>query len=290
MLLVMSTTMFLAVLPAGAQSRLRAQHPELTPAEIVDSDLNPDDTLPFVWQGDEFVNQKAFVDSGRRCATHISPELAAAVERAVERELSNKVAVTGGTINVYFHVIRKGSGISNGDVPDTQIRSQISVLNNAYGPWGWSFNLVATDRTTNATWYTMGPGTTAEKQAKTALRQGTADDLNIYSANPGGGLLGWATFPSSYASNPKDDGVVILFSSVPGGTAAPRQMIAMASGCGSRQAMPSAKVAAELVGTGLPCSNDKATAVGPGIGSTTSANSFSPRRIHCVTSRSCVWQ
>jgi pregnancy-associated plasma protein-A len=131
------------------------------------------------------------------------------------------LAKTSGTINVYFHVINKGSGIANGDIPDSQISDQIRVLNAAYAPTGWQFQLVSTDRTTNATWYTMGSGSQAERDAKNALRQGTADDLNIYTANLGGGLLGWATFPSSYASNPKDDGVVILFSSVPGGSAAP---------------------------------------------------------------------
>jgi hypothetical protein len=125
---------------------------------------------------------------------------------------------TGGVINVYFHVISNGSA---GNVSDQMISAQIDVLNQAFAPWGWSFNLVSTDRTSNAAWYTMGPGTAAEAAAKAALRQGTADDLNLYSANPGGGLLGWATFPWSYASDPKDDGVVLLFSSLPGGSAAP---------------------------------------------------------------------
>ena len=129
--------------------------------------------------------------------------------------------VTGGTINVYFHVINRGTGIENGNVPDSQISDQIAVLNQAYAPWGWSFQLVATTRTTNTAWYGMSPGSTAERDAKAALHQGTADDLNIYSANPGGGLLGWATFPSDYSRQPSADGVVVLFSSLPGGTAVP---------------------------------------------------------------------
>jgi hypothetical protein len=126
----------------------------------------------------------------------------------------------GGTIPVYWHVINNGTSLSQGNIPNSQITDQINVLNAAYAATGWQFVLTATDRTTNSSWYTCTGGT-CETQMKAALRRGTADDLNIYSNNMGGGLLGWATFPSSYTSSPSKDGVVILFSSVPGGTAAP---------------------------------------------------------------------
>jgi len=148
----------------------------------------------------------------------------------VEKELSQAAkrpgggggpVVTGGTVPVSFHVINNGSGIENGDVPQAMIDAQLNVLNAAYAPWGWSFQLVAVARTTNSTWYAATPGSSAEKAMKAALRQGSADDLNIYSNNMGQNLLGWATFPSSYASAPSDDGVVILYASLPGGSAVP---------------------------------------------------------------------
>lgn len=170
--------------------------------------------------------QPVIVKGGRLCATDHNPQKIALAEidfaERLQRQKDNPgiANIAGGTINVYVHVIRKGTGIANGDVTTTMINNQISVLNNAYSSWGWSFNLVSTNRTTNTTWYNGCYGS-SESAMKNALRQGTADDLNLYTCNPSGGILGYATFPSSYTSAPKLDGVVVLYSSLPGGSAAP---------------------------------------------------------------------
>lgn len=187
--------------------------------------VSEEDDAVFTFEGDEYVNQQAFIDSGRRCGSNRSEDQIARMEQMFEEELAKRGRfapnVTGGTINVYFHVIRRGTGISNGDITDRMIQDQMTVLNNSFSSWGWRFTLVSVDRTTSSSWFGMSPGSTAERQAKQALRRGSADDLNIYTANPGGGLLGWATFPSDYSRNPINDGVVLLYSSLPGGTAAP---------------------------------------------------------------------
>ena len=73
----------------------------------------------------------------------------------------------------------------------------------------------------NAKWATMAYGSAAEREAKSELRQGGSDALNVYAANIGDDLLGWATFPQSYTSAPQQDGVVLLLDSMPGGDAAP---------------------------------------------------------------------
>ena len=191
-----------------------------------------DDQRPFVIEGRSFVNQQAFIAAGHRCGTpHIDDERASEIDKFIlanrggpgmsrkPGEPAAPPASTGGLINVYLHVITSSTGA--GAPTAQQIKDQISVLNAAYAGTGWGFNLASVDTTPNDAWYTMSPGSTAETQAKNALRIGTADALNIYTANIGGGLLGWATFPSDYSAKPKLDGVVILTASMPGGTAAP---------------------------------------------------------------------
>lgn len=215
-----------AALAAGAilSSHAGAQPADQASAEAAASEAREafESTLPWTFRGVTYPSQRYYVENFK-CGTE---EFDAA--RLAEEELFFSLAtrggvtpqVTGGVINVYFHVINNGTTLADGNIPDSQINAQMQVLNAAYVQTGWSFNLVATDRTTNASWYTCSGGT-CETQMKNALRQGTADDLNIYSNNMGGGLLGWATYPSSYAGNPKNDGVVILYATVPGGTAAP---------------------------------------------------------------------
>lgn len=169
---------------------------------------------------------------GRACGTPVpmlEQRLAAEERMRAQRELEGQSALPPATIYVpvAFHVINKGPGLSNGDVPLDMIMAQMDVLNEAYaGLTGgavtkFQFELVSVSRTTQADWYNMDVDSQEEYEAKAALRVGGPETLNIYTANIGSGLLGWATFPNWYQDDPLSDGVVLLDASLPGGSAAP---------------------------------------------------------------------
>ncbi len=183
---------------------------------------------PFEVEGQEWRSHEAFVRAGHRCQTEeLSPMDAARVEtNFLEALLSNpgygvESISSPVSITVNFHVIRSSTG--SGDVSDSRLNSQITTLNNAYSGRGFTFVRGTTDRTNNSTWYGMSPGTTAEQDAKYYFTGIAANNpryvLNFYTANPSGGTLGWATFPWNLSGNPRMDGVVILHSSINGGSA-----------------------------------------------------------------------
>jgi len=195
-----------------------------------------------------FESHKAFIEAGRKCNTRHDDDLE--IER-VNREVRSHRATQGGgssggggntadgsrlysdgsvTISVYFHVVYKSDG--TGNISDAWLDNQINAMNEHFsgqdGPvyrtaaanTSFRFVKAGTTRTMNDAWYAAGPGSAAETEMKNALRVGTADDLNFYT-NSGGGYLGWATFPWNYASNPKADGVVCYWASLPGSNYTP---------------------------------------------------------------------
>ncbi|EJD36054.1 zincin [Auricularia subglabra TFB-10046 SS5] len=168
--------------------------------------------------------------TGRVCGSNPAPEKVLKAEAHFNSLVASNSVKAHALASVYWHVIRSSTSLTGGNIPESQIQAQIDVLNADYAGTGLSFTLAGTDFTTNSTWFERADdcsGFTYQTAMKSALRQGGANALNIYSTGftrstgQCSGLLGYARFPSDYASDPTDDGVVILYASVPGGTAAP---------------------------------------------------------------------
>ena len=129
-------------------------------------------------------------------------------------------------VKTVVHVIAKGPTRAEGYLSDREVAKQLAVLNASFaGTTGrdaadtaFRFSLVETTRTIDEAWYDLVPGSAAEREAKTALKRGGDETLNIYLGGLGGGLLGYAYFPQQGGSSkPWQDGVVVLNDSIPGG-------------------------------------------------------------------------
>ncbi len=156
--------------------------------------------------------------------------LASWVARHPARARTAATTTTTVTVPVAFHVISSGTG-RGGVVPKDAIDAQIDVLNDAYRPAGFRFELVDTTHTVEESWFNLfyaqggGPrferGSHKEVRVKRALHEGDSETLNVYTAALGRQLLGWAYFPSDFRGDgalPRFfDGVVIDYRSLPGG-------------------------------------------------------------------------
>ncbi len=175
-------------------------------------------------------------DQVYRCGTdERGPKVAAPDKAQIDQWIATNRIAAGGVITVNFHVIYSGS---TGNLSDAALNAQIAVLNNTYAGkdyngnpvsgaanTGYTFVRGTTDRTSatgsKKNWWTMTPGSSAERNAKTALVKNPTTSLNFYTCKPGQNLLGWATFPWNLAGNPTMDGVVIHYASLPGGSLSP---------------------------------------------------------------------
>ena len=148
----------------------------------------------------------------------LDPAEAAAGER-LDRTLVARHRVVA--IPVYVHVIHHGRA---GDVPTSTIYRQLAVLNETFGgdtggeDTGFRFTLRQLDRTNNAAWYHRPDE--SQQAMKSRLHRGDAGTLNLYTADLGEQLLGWATFPWRLRGHEALDGVVVHVDSLPGGSIA----------------------------------------------------------------------
>ncbi|NVO83487.1 M43 family zinc metalloprotease [Hymenobacter terrestris] len=171
-------------------------------------------------------------------------EIEARTSRFVANPVANRAAITGPvTIPVVVHVLYS---TATQNVSDAQVQAQIDVLNQDFAKTNTDASLIpaafsGAAASTNirfalAKRSPTGGATTGIIRKSTRVKSWSTNDamkqskrggddawptgeyLNIWVCALGNGLLGYAQFPGGSAST---DGVVVLYSSLPGGSAAP---------------------------------------------------------------------
>jgi hypothetical protein len=149
-----------------------------------------------------------------RCGTPLpTPAEQIQARRATNALRAARVVFRGTTtIPIRFHIIHEGQ---LGYLPDRQLKAQVALLNSAYAPANVQFTIADVNLHENGDWFRHEPGSAEEAEMKTTLGKDPTRSLNIYTAEPGGGLLGYATFPWWLDESPEMDGVVIHHASFP---------------------------------------------------------------------------
>lgn len=160
---------------------------------------------------------QAAADAGEKCLfADVGGEGKTRVMTA-QQQAAFRAQVGAGTfrkvIPVAFHVLYASSG--EGNVPESQLDAQIDVLNRDFRGSGFSFRKAYVDRTMSDGWFHLSGS--MDRAIKRELAIDPAHTLNIYTAELGQNLLGWAYFPQSFPEDHSMHGVVIHYESLPGG-------------------------------------------------------------------------
>lgn len=142
-------------------------------------------------------------------------------ERKASLSLSEITALAPIEIDVHWHVVAANATLSGGWIPNAQIDAQMEVLNQDYAEAGVSWRHADTTRIISPDWFRRirQSDSSDANTMKTIFRKGGANALNVFTVGfPGSNLLGYSTFPWGYRNQPQIDGIVLLYSSLPGGS------------------------------------------------------------------------
>lgn len=209
----------LAATPLLVAGALIASH-SLAPQALVarPEASDPQARKPVVIGDTRFSSNDTFVNSGMRCATHTPSEAEMA---ATEADFNSRRAELSApsadiiSVPVAFNIIMNQAG-TIGQVSDKQVQDQLSAMNIGFQACGVEFTLGQVNRYNDEECYMFKD----ERKCKTKTQKDPKVYANLWTANLTGGLLGYATFPWSFAASPELDGVVVLYTSVPGGSIA----------------------------------------------------------------------
>ncbi|KAI8941044.1 hypothetical protein NX059_002287 [Plenodomus lindquistii] len=122
-------------------------------------------------------------------------------------------------IDVYMQIISSDGTPEGGDISDERIDAQMKILNEAFVPVGFQFNLVETIRTINEEWFSnLQVETPYETEVPQALKKGGNATLNVYTiGNTQAFAAAWSSLPYELQYQPIFDGIYMNHTMMIGG-------------------------------------------------------------------------
>ncbi|KAF9046223.1 hypothetical protein BJ165DRAFT_1469636 [Panaeolus papilionaceus] len=160
------------------------------------------------------------------CGTVVTDEDIAEMTHDLARlRIPRQAGIKNYEFDVYFNVVAKNMTTAGGWAPQSQVDAQVKLLNDRYVGTGVSWKLVSTTRILSRYWHeTIDTDTPQTDDMQRLFRKGKSTALNVYTVGfYDANLNGYATLPNGYSRWPINDGAVILYATLPGGSSPNRQ-------------------------------------------------------------------